>query len=61
VIAVNVDPTQWSQWCDSARVVGTFGSSPYVMPRERERPIVLCRGMHPRLPQLWPRLKFYGI
>jgi len=31
------------------------------MPRERERPIVLCRGMHPPLPQLWPRLKFYGI
>ncbi len=61
VIAVNVDPTQWSQWCDSARVVGSFGTSPYVMPRERERPIVLCRGLHPPLPQLWPRLKFYGI
>jgi hypothetical protein len=61
VIAVNVDPAQWSQWCDSARVVGSYGTSPYVMPRERERPIVLCRGMHPPLPQLWPRLKFYGI
>ena len=61
VIAVNVDPAQWSQWCDSARVVGSFGASPYVMPRERDRPIVLCRGMHPRLPQLWSRLKFYGI
>jgi hypothetical protein len=61
VIAINVDPAQWSQWCNSARVVGVFGTSPYVMPRERERPIVLCRGMHPPLAQLWPRLKFYGI
>jgi hypothetical protein len=25
------------------------------------RPIVLCRGMHTPLPQLWPSLKFYGI
>jgi 4-amino-4-deoxy-L-arabinose transferase-like glycosyltransferase len=61
VIAVNVDPAKWSQWCDSVRVVERYGSSPYVMPRERNRPIVLCRGMHPPLPQLWPRLKFYGI
>jgi len=61
VIAVNVDPAQWSQWCDSVRVVGRFGTSPYGMPRETDRPIVLCRGMRPPLPQLWPRLKFYGI
>jgi hypothetical protein len=31
------------------------------MPREHDRPIVVCRGMHPPLPQLWPQLKFYGI
>ena len=61
VIAIGVDPVKWSQWCGSARVVGRFGTSPYVMPRERDRPIVLCRGMQPALPQLWPRLKYYGI
>jgi hypothetical protein len=61
VIAIGVDPVKWAQWCNSARVVGRFGTSPYVMPRERNRPIVLCRGMHPALPQLWPRLKYYGI
>jgi hypothetical protein len=61
VLAVNVDPAQWSRICDSARVVGTFGTSPYAMPYERDRPIVLCRGMHPPLPQLWPAFKHYGI
>jgi len=43
------------------RVVARFGTSPYAMPYERNRPIVLCRGMHPPLPQLWPRFKHYGI
>jgi len=61
VLAVNADPAQWSRICDSARVVGTFGTSPYAMPYERDRPIVLCRGMHPPLPQLWPVFKHYGI
>ncbi len=61
VIAVNVEPEQWSRICDSVRVLGTFGTSPYAMPYERDRPIVLCRGMRPPLPQLWPAFKHYGI
>lgn len=61
VIAIGVDPAKWAQWCDSVKVVARFGESPYVMPREHDRPIVLCRGMHPPLPRLWPQLKFYGI
>ncbi len=61
VIAVNVDPAVWSSWCDSLRVAARYGESPYVMPREHDRPIVICRGMHPPLPRLWPQLKFYGI
>ena len=61
VIAVNVDPAVWSRWCDSLRVAARYGESRYVMPRERDRPIVVCRGMHPPLTQLWPQLKFYGI
>jgi 4-amino-4-deoxy-L-arabinose transferase-like glycosyltransferase len=61
VIAINVDPAQWATFCDSARVVAHFGDSPYAMPYEVDRPIVLCRGMHPPLPQLWPQFKHYGI
>jgi len=61
VIAVDVDPAEWSLWCDSLRVAARYGESPYVMPLERDRPIVVCRGLHPPLAQLWPQLKFYGI
>ncbi len=61
VIAINVDPVQWATFCDSARVVARFGTSPYAMPYEVNRPIVLCRGMHPPLPQRWPTFKHYGI
>ncbi len=61
VLAVNGDPKGLSAICNSATVVARFGTSPYAMPYERERPIVLCRGMHPPLPQLWPSFKVYGI
>jgi len=61
VIAVNVDPNEWSKLCDSARVVATFGTSPFAMPYETHRPIVLCKGMHPSLAQVWPQFKHYGI
>jgi len=60
-IIVNTDAAKWSELCDSARVVASFGESPYSMPYERNRPIVLCRGMHPPLANLWPRLKHYGV
>ncbi|HVN68992.1 MAG TPA: glycosyltransferase family 39 protein, partial [Candidatus Binatia bacterium] len=52
VLAINADPAKWSPICDSVRVVGWFGRSPYQMPYEHGRPILLCRGMHPPLPQL---------
>jgi hypothetical protein len=61
VIAVNVDPQAWSALCDSARVVARFGTSPYAMPYEHDRPIVVCRGMHPPLPIVWPQFKHYGV
>jgi hypothetical protein len=61
VIAVNVDPAQWSPMCDSARVVAYTGNSPYAMPYEVHKPIVLCRGMHPSFAQQWPTFKHYGI
>ena len=61
VIAVNVEPAVWSHWCDSLHVASRYGESPFVMPREHDRPIFICRGLHPPLTQLWPQLKFYGI
>jgi hypothetical protein len=61
VLAVNVDPAHWSAICDSTRVVAHFGNSPYAMPYEVNRPIILCTGMHPPLPQLWPQFKHFGI
>jgi 4-amino-4-deoxy-L-arabinose transferase-like glycosyltransferase len=61
VVGINVEPAQWSSICDSIRVVARFGTSRYAMPYERDRPIVVCQGMHPPLPQLWPAFKHYGI
>jgi 4-amino-4-deoxy-L-arabinose transferase-like glycosyltransferase len=61
VLAVNVDPARWQKICDSAQIVAHFGTSPYAMPYETNRPIVLCRGMHPPLPQRWPQFKHYGV
>lgn len=61
VLAIDADPAQWSSICRSVRVLGTFGTSPYAMPYERNRPILLCRGMRPPLPQLWPSFKHYGV
>jgi hypothetical protein len=61
VIAVNVDPAQWTAICKTVRIIAHFGTSAYAMPYERDRPIVLCSGMHPPLPQLWPRFMHYGI
>jgi hypothetical protein len=42
-------------------LVAHFGSSPYVMPRESNRPIFICRDMHPSLSEVWPQLKYFGI
>jgi 4-amino-4-deoxy-L-arabinose transferase-like glycosyltransferase len=61
VIAVDVDPAEWSGRCDSLRIAARYGESPYVMPLERDRPIVVCRGLHPPFAQLWHEFKFYGI
>jgi Dolichyl-phosphate-mannose-protein mannosyltransferase len=61
VIAVNVDPAQWSQMCDSARVVAHTAQSPYAMPYEVNKPIVMCRGIHTPLQRQWSTFKHYGI
>lgn len=61
VLAVNGDPGEWSQLCTTSRIIATFGSSPYAMPYETNRPIVLCLGMHEPLATVFPRFKHYGI
>ncbi len=61
IIAVNADPARWSRFCASARAVASFGSSPYAMPYERDRPIVLCRALHVPLSAAWPRFRRYGL
>jgi hypothetical protein len=61
VIAVNGDPAEWSSLCASSQIVATFGTSPYAMPYETHRPIILCRQMRRPLDQVWPGFKHYGI
>ncbi len=61
VLAVDGNPATLAPICSSVEIVARFGTSPYAMPYERNRPIVLCRGMHPPLPALWPSFKVYGI
>jgi 4-amino-4-deoxy-L-arabinose transferase-like glycosyltransferase len=61
VIGINESTADWSSLCGSVQEAGRFGNSPFAMPYEVNRPIVLCRNMHPPLPQMWPRFKHYGI
>lgn len=61
VIGINESTSDWSAICGSVQEAGRFGHSPFAMPYEVNRPIVICRDMHPPLTQLWPRFKHYGI
>jgi hypothetical protein len=61
VLAVNEDPQKWAAICRAVRIVGYYGDSPYAMPYDVHRPILLCLGMHPSLLQVWPQFKNYGI
>lgn len=55
VIRVGGDLAHYRQICADATVAATFGV-PYAMPYERDRPIVLCRGLRGGLRSLWPQL-----
>lgn len=55
IIQVNGDPDAWITICRESKVVGSFGA-PYTMPYENG-PIILCRGLHPPLPEMWNRFK----
>jgi len=43
---------------DSSERAATF-TSPWVMPYENDIPIMVCRGIHKPLAELWPRIKSY--
>ena len=46
------------QYCTEMRPLGTT-RSPYAMPYENGKSIAYCRGVHPPLATLWPKLKNY--
>lgn len=60
VIAVNARPEFWSRICASSNTAATFGV-PYAMPYERDRAIVVCRGLPVPLADAWARFKRYGL
>lgn len=60
VIAVNAKPEFWSRICASSTTAATFGV-PYAMPYERDRAIVVCRGLPVPLADAWARFKRYGL
>jgi hypothetical protein len=56
MIVVNGNPDRWRTACDDLQVAGTFGV-PLAMPYERDRPILICRGLRRNLQQTWPRFQ----
>jgi 4-amino-4-deoxy-L-arabinose transferase-like glycosyltransferase len=59
ILHVNGDPEMWQAFCRQSSVVGTFGS-PYAAPYERDRPIILCRGLRADLRATWFRFRRYN-
>ena len=61
VIAVGFEPSALASLCRSVTLAARYGTSPYAMPYERNRPIVICRNMRPSLSARWSEFKHYGI
>ncbi len=61
VIAVGFEPSALAPLCGSVALVARYGTSPFEMPYERNRPIVVCRNMHPSLAARWSEFRHYGI
>jgi hypothetical protein len=59
VIVINGVPEHWRHLCHSIQAAGTFGV-PLAMPYERDRPIVICRGVREGLANAWNGFKRYG-
>lgn len=58
MIVVNGNPDRWRSACNDLQVAGTFGV-PLAMPYERDRPILVCRGLRRNLQQAWPDFQRY--
>jgi hypothetical protein len=58
ILRVNGKMESWQDDCDELTVPARFGG-PYVMPYERDRPILQCRGVRPSLRAMWPDFKHY--
>ncbi len=58
MIVVNGDPDRWRSACNDLQVAGTFGV-PLAMPYERDRPILVCRGLRRSLQQTWADFQRY--
>jgi hypothetical protein len=61
VIAVGFEPSALAPVCGQVTLAARYGTSPYAMPYERNRPIVICRNMRPSLANRWSKFKHYGI
>jgi 4-amino-4-deoxy-L-arabinose transferase-like glycosyltransferase len=58
LITLNREADQLHDNCREVQPLGKFGA-PWALPLEDDRPIMLCRGLHPSLAELWPQLLFY--
>ena len=56
VIRVGGDFERYRRRCAEVTAAATFGV-PYAMPYERDRPILVCRGMYLDLRRAWPELQ----
>lgn len=61
VITVGFEPSALASLCGSVTLAARYGNSPYAMPYERNRPIVICRNVRPSLAARWSEFKHYGI
>ena len=59
ILRVQNDLARLRPYCRQILTLGTT-SSPYAMPYENGKGIAYCRGVHPPLAKLWPRLKDYN-
>jgi len=58
MVVVNGDPDHWRLACNDLQIAGRFGV-PLAMPYERDRPILVCRGLRRNLQQAWPDFRRY--
>lgn len=58
ILRVGGDPDRWKDRCDELTIPARYGGD-YVMPYERDRPILQCRGPRFSLRADWPDFKHY--